>query len=273
MTLIVENGTGILKANSYVGLAYAQTYLTDRGRNVAPWSTATRADKEVALIKATDYIDKRFNLRFLGELMFTELGVPAKNMLIVAALPEEDDTITFNENTYTFKTSSGGPTEITIGGSIDSCAFNIMSAASSQTDMVFSVLGSVVYMEAAEVGDLSYPTSSTSDNIAFESETLFGGSDSSGQQPLCFPRTAFNGIPEVLKMATVEYAFRALTDDLMPDPTLDDTGQQIRRKFEKVGPIEEETVYQSSGGFLFRAYPEADALLRTLLNENGGVYR
>lgn len=273
MTMIVENGTGVLKANSYVGLAYAQSYLQDRGKNVAPWSTATKAQKEQALIKATEYIDKRFVLKFLGELLFTELAVPANNMLIVTSLPEEDDTITFNTTTYTFKASSGGSTEIAIGGSTDACAFNIMSAASSQTDMVFSVLGSVVYMESVIADDVQYPTSTDSDGIEFDSPILIDGSSSSGQQPLCFPRTMFSGIPEVLKMATVEYAVRSMTDDLMPDPVLDDTGQQIRRKFEKVGPIEEETVYQNSGGYLFRVYPEADALLRTLIAENGGVYR
>jgi hypothetical protein len=271
--MIVENGSGVLRANSYVGLAYAQTYLQDRGKNVAPWSTATKAQKEQALIKATDYIDKRFALKFLGEVLFTELPVPAKNMLIVTALPDADDTITFNTTTYTFKVTSGGPTEITIGGSTDACAFNIMSAASSQTDMTFSVLGSVVYMESVIADDVQYPTSSDSDGIEFDSPTLIGGSSSSGHQPLCFPRTMFSGIPEVLKMATVEYAVRSMTDDLMPDPVLDDSGQTIRRKFEKVGPIEEETVYQSSGNVLFRVYPDADALLKTLINQGSGVYR
>lgn len=273
MTLIAENGYGILKANSYVGLAYAQTYLQDRGKNVAPWSTATKPQKEQALIKATDYIDKRFSLKFLGQLLFTELAVPGTNMLIVTSLPAEDDTITFNTTTYTFKVSSGGPSEITIGGSTDACASNIVLIASAQTDMIFSVVGSVVYMESAEAGEFSYPTSSDSDGIEFDSPILVGGSDYSGQQPLCFPRTMFSGIPEVLKMATVEYAVRSMTDDLMPDPVVDDTGQTIRRKFEKVGPIEEETVYQSSTGLFFRVYPEADALLKTLMNESSGVYR
>jgi hypothetical protein len=273
MTMIVENGTGVLKANSYVGLAYAQTYLQDRGKNVVPWSTASKAQKEQALIKATDYIDKRFALKFLGQLLYTELAVPGKNMLIVTSLPAEDDTITFNITTYTFKVSSGGPSEIAIGGSTDVCAFNIMSAASAQTDMVFSVLGSVVYMESSQAGEFSYPTSSDSDGIEFDSPVLTGGSTFSGQQPLCFPRTMFSGIPEVLKMATVEYAVRSMTDDLIPDPVFDETGQQIRRKLEKVGPIEEETVYQVVFGIHFRVYPEADALLRTLINEDSGVYR
>jgi hypothetical protein len=273
MTMIVENGTGVLKANSYVGLAYAQTYLQDRGKNVVPWSTASKAQREQALIKATDYIDKRFALKFIGDLLYTEMAVPGKNMLILTALPAEDDTITFNTTTYTFKASSGGPTEIAIGGSTDACAFNIMSMASSQTDMVFSVLGSVVYMESAQAGEFSYPTSSDSDGIEFDSPVLTGGSTSSGQQPLCFPRTMFSGIPEVLKMATVEYAVRSMTDDLMPDPVFDETNQPIRRKLEKVGPIEEEIVYQVISGIHFRVYPDADALLRTLINENSGVYR
>jgi hypothetical protein len=273
MTLIVEDGSGVLKANSYVGLAYAQTYLLDRGRNVTPWSTSNRAQKEAALIAATDYIDKRFALKFLGQPTFQNIAVPGRNLLIVLAIPDEDETVTFNTTTYIFKVAPTLPLEVAIGGSPEQCAFNIMSAASAQVDMNFSVIGSVVEMEASETGDLPYPTTTTSPDLVFETNTLTGGSTSSGQQPLCFPRTVFVGIPEVLKMATVEYATRALTDDLMPDPVLDETGNEIRRRFEKVGPIEEEVVYQSSDGKVYRVYPEADYLLKTLISDHAGVYR
>lgn len=273
MTLVIENGSGVLKSNSYVGLAYAQAYLIDRGRNVAPWSTATRLQKEVALIKATDYIDKRFGTKFLGEPLYQEMPVPARNLLIVLALPEDGDTITFNATTYTFRTAAGGSTEITIGGSPEVCATNIVAAASDQTDMLFSVVGSIIEMESVLTEEVLYVTSSSSPDISFESPTLVGGSSLLGHQPLCFPRTVFSGIPEVLKMATVEYAVRSMSDDLLPDPVLDESGMQVRRRYEKVGPIEEEVVYQSSNGTLFKAYPAADALLKTLISDFAGVYR
>lgn len=102
-------------------------------------------------------------------------------------------------------------------------------------------------------------------------------------QPLSFPRLGIRnragldvlGIPEALKRATAEYALRALTAALMPDPTVNATGVVTGTR-EKVGPIETETMYS---GFLrnatLRAYPAADRLLVGLLagGGRGRVYR
>lgn len=53
MTLVVEDGTGLSNANSFISLAYANTYFADKG--ISTW-TGTDAVKEEALIRATAYL-------------------------------------------------------------------------------------------------------------------------------------------------------------------------------------------------------------------------
>ena len=64
MAFTPEDGTGLANSNSYVDVAFSDTYFTDRGNTT--WTAATVDNKQVALIKATDYIDKRFGVRFKG---------------------------------------------------------------------------------------------------------------------------------------------------------------------------------------------------------------
>jgi hypothetical protein len=64
MALVVEDGTGLVTANAYIAQAFADTYHTDRLQT--QWSDATTPEKEAAIIRATDYIDKRFGRRFIG---------------------------------------------------------------------------------------------------------------------------------------------------------------------------------------------------------------
>lgn len=64
VTFVVEDGTGLPNANAYVTVVYADAYHSDRGN--ATWTGSTAA-RQTAIIKATDYIDKRFGKRFRGE--------------------------------------------------------------------------------------------------------------------------------------------------------------------------------------------------------------
>jgi hypothetical protein len=57
MALIVEDGTGLSTAESYISVADANTYIAAyRGAN-ATWDAATEASKEVAARQATKYLD------------------------------------------------------------------------------------------------------------------------------------------------------------------------------------------------------------------------
>jgi hypothetical protein len=62
MSIVVEDGTGISDANSYIGVADASAYHLSRG-NVS-WVGV--ADKETALIKATDYLTNVYKGRWAG---------------------------------------------------------------------------------------------------------------------------------------------------------------------------------------------------------------
>lgn len=71
MPFIVEDGTGVDGANSYVSLEYANEYFTLRNRT--EW-TGTDAVKQGYLISATDYIEAIFGRRFIGEM--TDMSQP-----------------------------------------------------------------------------------------------------------------------------------------------------------------------------------------------------
>lgn len=59
-TFLVEDGTGLDAATSYVSVAYADDYLG------ASWATDT-ATKEAALMNGTEYADARWGFRLKGQ--------------------------------------------------------------------------------------------------------------------------------------------------------------------------------------------------------------
>jgi hypothetical protein len=63
VALVVEDGTGLSTAESYVSVADCSTYCTARGLTFA---TGTDANKEAALRRATAYIDGAYGARFIG---------------------------------------------------------------------------------------------------------------------------------------------------------------------------------------------------------------
>lgn len=65
MSLVVENGTGLSNAESYLSVADADVYHAARGNPVA-WSGATTAEKETALLAATEYIDSVYRGAWKG---------------------------------------------------------------------------------------------------------------------------------------------------------------------------------------------------------------
>jgi hypothetical protein len=59
MSLIVEDGSLVANANSYVSLAYANTYFSDRA-NPIEWYESTEEIKQAALIYATAWVDSNY---------------------------------------------------------------------------------------------------------------------------------------------------------------------------------------------------------------------
>ncbi len=64
-TFVVEDGTGLSTANSYLSVADADTYHNNVTRS-DDWSGATAAVKQNALIAATQYLDIRYQGRWRG---------------------------------------------------------------------------------------------------------------------------------------------------------------------------------------------------------------
>ena len=65
-TFLVEDGTGLAASNSYLSEADFNDHHDGRG---ADYSAYNSAAIEVALVQATDFIDKRFGRRFRGDLI------------------------------------------------------------------------------------------------------------------------------------------------------------------------------------------------------------
>lgn len=97
-------------------------------------------------------------------------------------------------------------------------------------------------------------------------------------QALSFPRTCTDTaeedeVPDGIKKAVSEYALRALSGQLAPDPTAETNGLRLASAREKVGPIETEFSYQAGSAAVFKSYPTADALIRPFLTQSAGVVR
>lgn len=77
MSLTVEDGTGLSNADSYLSIADADTYHSDRGNS--SW-TGTDTVKEQYLRKATEYLDRTFD--WLGDIKKTtqSLNWPRDNV-------------------------------------------------------------------------------------------------------------------------------------------------------------------------------------------------
>jgi hypothetical protein len=64
MAFTVESGAGDAGSNAYMSAADVTTHHTDRGNSA--WNDFTQPEQEAAIIRASDYIDKRFGRRFRG---------------------------------------------------------------------------------------------------------------------------------------------------------------------------------------------------------------
>ncbi len=82
--LVVEDGTQVAGANSYCTRAAADAYFSARGDTV--WLTADYWERETALVKATDYLEQKYRLRWRGSrvggsqpLNWPRRGVPIED--------------------------------------------------------------------------------------------------------------------------------------------------------------------------------------------------
>lgn len=64
MALIVEDGTGLANAESYISVAAADTRQSNNG--MTNWATLQQSEKEAALRRATTYMEQAFRERWRG---------------------------------------------------------------------------------------------------------------------------------------------------------------------------------------------------------------
>lgn len=107
-------------------------------------------------------------------------------------------------------------------------------------------------------------------------DTTFGprfkGEKVADSQPLEFPRSVFSGMPKELIKACAEYALRALTAKLIPDPPQEGSfAVKIERVI--VGPIEEMKAYDTNVVGRIERYPAADLLIYKLLKNQSALVR
>ena len=63
----VEDGTGLSTANAYLSVADFKDHHTGRGNTSATDGTYGDTEIEAGIVRATDYVDKRFGRRFRGD--------------------------------------------------------------------------------------------------------------------------------------------------------------------------------------------------------------
>lgn len=85
MALIVENGSGVPGANSYVSLADARLYAAARGLTIAE----DDATAETQLVRAFDMIEG-FERRFGGSRVYATSAFPRRDLWIYGVRADED---------------------------------------------------------------------------------------------------------------------------------------------------------------------------------------
>jgi hypothetical protein len=121
-TLIVEDGTGLADADSYLSLAGADAYHGALGNG--SWATAAAAEREAALRRATQYLDTRY--RWRGEPLTdtqalawprTAAAWPVKRLqdatAELALRAAEQGSLYADEGTAAVKSETVGPISVT----------------------------------------------------------------------------------------------------------------------------------------------------------------
>ena len=303
MALILEDGTGLSGGNAYSTRALVTAYLVERNRGSENgWDGFSGTEQDAAIIAATDYIEQRFALRFLGNREFRDVSV-GRSTLTLTGLPQDAETVTIDTRVYTFNTALGGANSILIGESVAASILNLVGAMSADASKAGVTHGTGTVAHATvtgseAVGDTllavakvkgtagnGIATTETLTLGSWSSATLLGGGDFAEPQALSFPRTnlldregySVRGIPLKLKQATAEYAVRAVdvTSKLSPDPIVDATGQVVVGTKTVIGPIETETKFSDTGSLaqVTKPFPAADRLLQEYLAPTGRVIR
>lgn len=273
--MIVEDGSGVVGANSYATVDFFRTYHTLRGAAGVDDTSMPDAEVEARLVKATDYIDFRWGPQFRGRRRW-QSGLQSRSILSLAGPPLDGDTVTVGSQTYTFRTSPTAAYEVEIGVNLAITLQNLRDVMNGYPNELLIRVESLNDFTASLHVFTTWdgvPTTASLDDGDFDRAASTGWSGR--PQPLEFPRTGIGWMPEELLKATAEYAIRATADTpLAPDPRIDETGMTYAQVAEKVGPVEYEYRFDGNTPLrIVKPYPAADLLLRPLLTDTSGVIR
>jgi hypothetical protein len=269
MAFVVEDGTGLPNSNALISPAFYREYHTSRGRTIS--GSVTDVQIQGWVVRATDYITKRFGTRFAGSRTLTSQSLP---------FPRTGVTIDGSEPAMILLLSSvvlSGGTGYVVGDIVSVSGGTPTTAARVRVDAVNT--GVVTAVSVFDPGVYTAPSVSTATT---------GGTGSG------LTLTNVFGGPLGIAQATAEYAMIAAgVEELAPTPPLafdrkDSAGEVISGagpvtgKREKVDVIEEETYYAgpqelSSGakgsstvsGWVIPTYPTADLLIEPFLLAGG----
>lgn len=276
MAFVAENGTGLPNANALITAAFYRDYHTTRGRTVAAEPILLDATIQGWIVRATDYLSKRFGLKFQGTRLTLTQSLPFPREAVTI---DGVDVIMCQLYAATPVNQGAG---YTVGDIVTISNGTFTTAATCQVDAVTS--GAVTALSVLDAGDYSViPTGANSPA---------GGTGTGLTATLQF------GGPIPLSQAVAEYARIASTvAELAPTPPLPfDTedadggiisgGGAIISRDEKVGPIEESTTYAGPkdlpvgpkgsatvSGWALPTYPAADLLIEPYLTNTTGVIR
>ena len=283
MAIIIEDGTGVKGAQTYGAVAAFEAYMLARGTDI---SAVTTPVKENSLVNATDYIDTRWGLRLLGQRQYEFLT--SRSIFTLSDQPSDGETVTIGSAVATFKTVPDDDTEAEIGNTLAETLNNLASAlaaSDADQDSDDQVVADFLIADPDAPTLTCYvvrdgvATTETSTNGSFDNATSAGYSGR--PQVLEFPRVYLydkagilvDGIPIKLQEAMYEYAYRAQSAALAPDPVVDTSGLRIIGTEKKVGPIVTKTSYaENQVPVITTPYPAADRLLQEYVS-TGGIIR
>ena len=283
MAIIIEDGTGVKGAQTYGAVAAFEAYMIARGIDITGLSTPV---KENSLVNATDYIDTRWGLKFHGNRLYSYLT--SRSIFTLSDQPSDSETVTVGSAVATFKTTATLDTHAEIGSTITETLNNLASAlAAADADQLaddqvvadFLIADPDAPTLTCYVVRDGVATTETSTNGSFDQATSAGYSGR--PQVLEFPRAYLydkagikvEGIPVKLQEAMYEYAYRAQSAALAPDPVVDTSGLRITGTEKKVGPIVTKTSYADDQvPVITQPYPAADRLLQEFVS-TGGIIR
>lgn len=269
MAMVQETGFGTVGANAYGSVAGFRAYHTARGVSGVDSGSVSDSAVEALLIGATDYLEGTFGSLFRGREAYDVL--PARVTVTFASLPVDGDTVTIGGVVYTFRDWPAAASDVAIAAEIPACLealeASLGSVANTNIAGYTSDLASrvAVFTPAGGVA-----ASASGARVVVDRATSSGASRR--PQPLSWPRVGVYyrgaevaGVPEGVENAVYEYAQRARSGALLPDPTVDASGRRVVESSEKVGPIETMLRLGEVVSLFSRSYPAADRLLEPYL--------